>query len=168
MYEVIYFSRGGNTKRLATAIAGELNAKARHIQSVQSLPEGADIFLGSGLYFMRPAKLIRDFIKNNDFQGRRIALFGTSATGLGIETIWMEKLLQRRGAIITGKYYCAGQFSCRFAGKRLVLMRKGRPGNEDFEKAKEFARSIGDAVHIGPSLGEIQQVGAAPWAQPGK
>jgi len=80
MYEVIYFSRGGNTKKLATAIADELGVNSRHIRSVTSLPEEADLFLGSGLYLLRPSKLIRDFIRNDDFQGKKIALFGTSTT----------------------------------------------------------------------------------------
>jgi flavodoxin len=141
MYDVIYFSLGGNTKKLAVAIADELNVEARHIRSVTSLPGQVDMFLGSGLYFMRPSKMVRDFIRNNDFQGRKIALFGTSTTGIGIEIMGMERLLKQKGAIITGKYYCAGQFRYRFAGK-FFFIRKGRPANKDLEKAKEFARSI--------------------------
>jgi flavodoxin len=141
MYEVIYFSRSGNTKKVATAIADELNVKAQHVRSVQSLPEGADIFLGSGLYFMRPSKLVREFIRNNNFQGRKIALFGTSTTGIGIETTGMERLLRRKGAIITGKYYCPGRFFLRIAGKFLFI-RKGRPADNDLEKAKEFVRLV--------------------------
>ena len=146
MYEVIYFSRGGNTKKLATAIADELNVKSRHIRTVTSLPEGADIFLGSGLYFLRPAKPIRDFIQNNDFRGRNIALFGTSTTGVGLEIMGMERLLKRKGAIITGKYYCPGRFFLRIAGK-LLFIRKGRPADKDLEKAREFAHSIGNKLY---------------------
>jgi flavodoxin len=168
MYEVMYFSRGGNTRKLATAIAGELGVKAQHVRSVQSLPEGVDVFLGSGLYFMRPSRLVLDFIRKNDFQGKRVALFGTSASGIGVETFWMERLLKRQGAIITGKWYCPGQFSCRFAGKSFVLMRKGRPGDKDLEKAKSFARSIRDASCVGSSLGGVPQVAARALAQPGK
>jgi flavodoxin len=141
MYEVIYFSRSGNTKKVATAIADELNVKAQHVRSVQLLPEGADVFLGSGIYFMRPSKLVREFIRNSDFQGRKIALFGTSTTGIGIETMGMERILRRKGAIIIGKYYCPGRFFLRIAGK-LLFIRKGRPADEDLEKAAKFARSI--------------------------
>ena len=53
----------------------------------------------------------------------------------------MQKLLKRKGAIITGKYYCVGQFRFRFTGK-FFFIRKGRPVNKDLEKAKEFVRSI--------------------------
>jgi flavodoxin len=147
MYEVIYFSRSGNTKKVATAIADELGVKARHIRTVESLPQGADIFLGSGLYFMRLPKLMREFIRNNDFQGRKVALFGTSTNGIGIETIGMERLLKRKGAIITGKYHCPGRFFLRIAGKYFFI-RKGRPVDKDLEKVKEFARSIRDGVKI--------------------
>lgn len=140
MCEVIYFSRSGNTKKLATSIADELDIKARHIRLVESLPEG-DIFLGSGLYFMRPARLVRDFIRINDFQGRKVAIFGTSTTGFGIETMWMERLLKRKGAIIIGKYYCPGRFLLRIAGKYLFI-RKGRPADKDLKNARDFARAI--------------------------
>jgi flavodoxin len=146
MYEVIYFSRSGNTKKVATAIADELNVKAQHVRSVQLLPEGADILLGSGLYFMRPSKLVREFIRNNDFQGRKIALFGTSTTGIGIETMGMKRLLRRKGAIIIGKYYCPGRFFLRIAGKFLFI-RKERPADEDLEKAAKFARSIANKFY---------------------
>jgi flavodoxin len=133
MYEVIYFSRSGNTGKVANEIAEELNVKSRHIVSVKSLPEGVDLFLGSGLYFLRPAKQVRDFIRNNDFQGRRIALFGTSTTGIGIEIMGMKRLLKRKGAIIVGAYYCPGKFS---------FVRKGQPANRDLVKAREFVRSV--------------------------
>jgi flavodoxin I len=141
MYDVIYFSRAGSTRRLATAIADELGVKARHLRSVPSLPEAADVFLGSGLYFMRPPRLVREFIRNNDFRGRKIALFGTSSSGIGIEVLWMAWLLKRKGAIISGKYHCPGQFFLRCAG-RFLYFRKGRPASRDLEKAKRFAGSL--------------------------
>ncbi len=133
MWEVIYYSQGGSTEKVATAIADELHVKARHVESVTSLPKGVDAFLGSGLYFMRPSRLIRHFIRDNDFQGRKIALFGTSSNGVGIETMLMERLLKRKGATVIGKYYCPGRF---------YFFRAGRPAGKDLEKAKGFARSL--------------------------
>jgi flavodoxin len=147
MYDVIYFSRSGNTKKVATAIGEELGVNVQHVRSVGSLSHGANIFLGSGLYFMRPSKLVRDFIRNNDFRGRNVALFGTSTSGIGIETVWMEFLLKRKGATITGKYYCPGRFFLRIAGK-FFFFRKGRPADRDLEKAKEFARSTRNEFEV--------------------
>jgi flavodoxin I len=95
---------------------------------------------------MRPSKLVRDFIKNNDFQGRKVALFGTSTTGIGIEIMGMDRLLKRKGAIIIGKYYCPGRFFLRIAGK-FFCIRKGRPADKDMEKATEFAHSIANRLY---------------------
>jgi flavodoxin len=147
MYEVIYYSQLGNTQKLAAAIAAELNIQARHVQWVKSLSEGTEIFLGSGLYFMRPARMIRDFIRNNDFRGRRIALFGTSNSGINLETLFMEWLLKRKGAVIIGKYHCAGRFVFRF-GKTRFCLRGGRPSEKDLEKAKKFVRSVKNKFEI--------------------
>lgn len=146
MYEVIFFSQSGSTRKLASAIADELGAKARHVKSVGSLCKGTDVFLGSGLYFMRPAKMVRDFIRDNDFSGRNVALFGTSGTGIGIELLWMERLLKRKGAVVAGKYYCAGQFAFRAGGKSFTIMHKGHPANKELEKARQFARSIENKI----------------------
>ena len=137
MYEVIYFSRAGSTKKVATAIADELDVEARDIASVKSLPEGAYLFLGSGLYFMRPSRLIREFIRDNAFEGRDVALFGTSASGKGIEIKGMESLLKQKGAVITGRYYCKGKF---------YSLRRGRPSRKDLELAGQFARSVSDRL----------------------
>ncbi len=133
MYEVIYFSRGGHTRKLALAIAGELGVKAKHIRGAKVLSPEADLFLGSGLYLLRPSKLVREFISQNNFQGRKIALFGCSTSGIGIETMGMERLLKQRGAIITGKYHCPGG---------LGFLRKARPSARDLAAAREFARSV--------------------------
>ena len=155
MLNVIYFSRSGNTRELATAISEEMGVKAVHIRSVESLPQDAAIFLGSGLYFMRPSKLVRNFIRNHDFRGKKVALFGTSATGIGIETLGMEWLLKRKGAVIIGKYYCPGRFFLRIAGK-FIFLRQGRPDVLDLAEAREFARSIRNGVEINHEA-KIQQ-----------
>jgi flavodoxin len=145
MYQVIYFSRGGNTQKVAAAIAGELGVKPVHIRWAKSLPEETDIFLGSGLYFMRPARMVRNFIRSHDLRGKKIAIFGTSTSGFGIETLWMEWRLKRKGAIITGKYYCAASFALRI-GKSRFCLRGGRPSDKDFEGARQFARSVKDPL----------------------
>ena len=149
MYDIIYFSRSGNTKKIAKAIGEELAVKAKHIQTVETLPKGADIFLGSGLYLMRPSKLVREFIQKNDFFGTRVAIFGTSTSGFGIETLGMEWLLKRKGAIIIGKYYCPGRFFLRFIGK-VFSIRKGRPSDADLDKARTFACSIRNQLENDP------------------
>ena len=115
--------------KLAAVIASELNIKAQNVHSVTDISKSTDIFLGSGLYLLRPSKLVREFIRSHDFKGKRVALFGTSTTGIGIETLGMEILLKRKGAIITDKYYCPGQFCLHIAGKSFFV-RKDKPSVE--------------------------------------
>ena len=157
MYEVIYFSRGGNTQRVAATIAGELGVRPLHVRWVKALPQDAEIFLGSGLYFMRPARMVRDFIGNNDFTGKRVALFGTSTSGLDIETWWMRWLLKKKGAIIAGQFHCAGKFVLRF-GKRRFCLRAERPSDRDIEKARLFARSVRDSLQVATFASEPREV----------
>lgn len=152
MYEVIYFSRGGHTRKLAVAIAGELGVKARHIRGAKVLNPETELFLGSGLYLLRPSKLVRDFILHNDFEGRKVALFGCSTSGIGIEIMGMERLLRQRGAIITGKYHCPGG---------LAFFRKARPSARDLASAREFARSVASSSMTAEPLGETADAPAA-------
>jgi len=131
-YQVIYFSRKGNTKKIAEAIASELAVKAEHVKDAK-LKDNCFIFLGSGCYGGIPAKVMTQFIEDNDFKSRNVALFGTSGAGEGVELIEMEKILNNKDACIKGKFFCKGKF---------LFANRGRPNNEDLIKAKEFAKNI--------------------------
>lgn len=50
MYQVIYFSRGGNTKNVAKAIANELNVRAEDVKRIELRKKTDTVFLGSGCY----------------------------------------------------------------------------------------------------------------------
>ena len=161
MSKVIFFSRGGNTWKLANAIADELGTEPQHVRKVKSLPEDPDIFLGSGLYFLRPAKMVRDFIRSNDFHGKNVALFGTSTSGIGVEVLWMERLLKNRGANVVGKYFCPGKFALRFWGKSIAI-RTRRPSPEDLDRAKQFARSVQERRNVKSEVGSTQPATVVP------
>lgn len=131
-YQVIYFSKKGNTKKIAEAIASELNVSAEDVNGAK-LNENCFVLLGSGCYGGKPAKAMITFIEDNDFKSRNIALFGTSGAGKGVELIEMEKILNNKDACIKEKFFCKGKF---------LFANRGRPNNEDLEKAKEFAKNI--------------------------
>lgn len=78
--QVIYFSRKGSTKKVADAIASELNVKSEDVKNAK-LKDDAFIFLGSGNYGGKPGKQMIKFIEENDFKSRNVALFGTSGGG---------------------------------------------------------------------------------------
>ncbi|MBA7693868.1 hypothetical protein ES703_102464 [subsurface metagenome] len=133
MFEVVYYSMSGNTKKVAEAIAAELDVKAENVKAKEWLTKGSFVFLGSGCYAGKPGKGLQKFIARNDFKGREVALFGTSAGGGGDEVRVMEELLKWEGGLIRGSFYCKG---------RLVLVNRGHPNDEELAKAREFAKEM--------------------------
>jgi flavodoxin len=133
MHQVIVYSKGGNTRKLADAIAGELGVKATDVKDVSLSPENGLIFLGTGCYGGKPGPDMLKFIEANDFRGRQVALFGTSGGGIGNEVKAMAEALKGKGAGVRGSYYCKGKF---------LLWSRGHPETKDLEGARKFAREM--------------------------
>jgi flavodoxin len=150
MFEVVYHSMGGNTRKVAEVIADELWTTAKNIKSVDTLPKDAFIFLGTGCYGAVLPKDISEFIERNQLSGKRIALFTTSAFGLGKEIALMEKQILDKGVKIAGHFNCYGQF---------LAVKRGHPDQEDLEKARVFARSM--VVQEYPQLAGMEPLAAA-------
>jgi flavodoxin len=128
-FQVIYFSKTGNTKKVGEAIASELGVKAEDVKDAK-LNEDGLVFLGSGKYGSQPGKIMMEFIEDNTFKSRDVALFGTSGSGQGIEVKEMEKTLITKEASIKGKFFCKGKF---------LFANRGRPNDQDLDEAKKFA-----------------------------
>jgi flavodoxin I len=131
---VIVDSRGGNTRKVADAIAEELGITAKDVTT--GLTDDAKLlFLGSGTYGGKPGEKMIKFIESGDFSGRRAALFGTSASLAGGQKMInaMTDALTKKGAIIAGAYHCKG---------KMVVIIWGHPNKEDLENAKNFARMM--------------------------
>jgi len=133
MFDVVYYSRTGNTKKVAEAIATELGVTAGDVAAKKGLAEDFFVLLGSGCYGGEPGKELQEFIDRNDFKGRQVALFGTSEGGKGDEVRVMEELLKPKGALIKGIFYCKGQ-----SGSLSV----GHPSDDDLAQAREFAKEM--------------------------
>jgi flavodoxin I len=119
---------------MASAIAGELGVEARDVKKAAVLPEDGILFIGSGCYGDRPGEDMAKFIANNDFAGRKVALFGTSGAGAGKEVQAMAEALKRKGAIVLGDYHTKG--------KAFVVVNIGRPGREDLDGVRKYAREM--------------------------
>ena len=133
MYEVVYLSKGGNTRKLAETIAAELGVSAEDVKVKDKLAKDSFALLGSGCYFPMPGRGFKKFINSNDFDGRKVALFGTSGGGKGDEVKALEKMVTAKGAKVMSKFYCKGKF--------LFFSRK-HPTPEDLENAKKFASEL--------------------------
>jgi flavodoxin len=131
---VIVDSRGGNTRKVADAIAEEMGVTAKDV--TPGLTDDSKLlFIGSGTYGGKPGEKIMNFIETGNFSGRRVAMFGTSASLAGGQKMinTMTDILTKKGATIAGAYQCLGKF---------VVINWGHPNKEDLANAKNFARMM--------------------------
>ncbi len=130
---VRYFSKSGNTKKIADAIAKAVGCKSEKIPA--PIDTYTDIlFLGASVYWGGISSEVKEYIKTLDRQNiGKVVVFSTSALAeRGFEQI--RKNLQARGLIVEGKnFYCRGEFAA---------LHKGRPNEEDLKNAKKFAEEI--------------------------
>ena len=134
MFEVVYSSTFGSTRKVAEAIAVELGVKAESVKAKEGLTKDSFVFLGSGCYAGRPGRKLRKFIARNDFKGRQVALFGTSGDGKGNEVKVMAGVLKPMGAVIRGSFYCQG--------RTLFFLNRGHPSSQELANARKFANEM--------------------------
>lgn len=124
---VLYFSRTGNTEAMAMEIAGRYQADLKNIRaddynndiagSIKANidawnnerisvinPETIDmaryqvIFLGSPIWWYRPAVPLWTFLEKNNFQGKSVVLFNTFNSRFKAENIEeFQKLVEEKG-----------------------------------------------------------------------
>lgn len=127
---VRYYSRGGNTKKVAEAIAKTANTEALDCSSAISEPVDL-LFLGGSVYGFGLDDNTKNYIANLDPSlVKKAALFGTSAiVKNGNEE--MEKLFHDKGiTVLTENFYCRGAFT---------IMHRGHPNETDLKNAADFA-----------------------------
>ena len=129
---VRYYTRSGNTKKLAEAIAEAVSVDAKDVSA--ALEEKADIlFLGCSYYAFDVDQAVKEFIVNNKDNIGRIVCFGTSAMMKSMKKP-VSKVAKAVGVTVADEeFHCRGQF-----GK----IHKGRPNEKDLEAALEFAKKV--------------------------
>lgn len=129
---VRYYTKSGNTKKLADAIAEQLQVEAFDVS--KPLTEKVDaLFLGSSVYAAGVDEEVKRFIKENKDLIGRIVNFSTAAL---IQSTYkqVKKIAGDCGVEVDSK-----EFHCRGSFKTL---HKGRPNEEDIAAAKEFAKQF--------------------------
>ena len=129
---VRYFSRSGNTKKLADAVAAAAGTTAESIE--KDLPEKADIvFLGNSLYAGKYDPAVEAFLNRNADKIGLLVSFGSSASGkttLKKLTAYAET---KRIRVCDKAYNCPGHF---------LFLHKDRPNENDCKEAAAFATKI--------------------------
>ena len=129
---VRYYSRGGNTKKLADAIADAVGVTAETTDV--PLTEDVDIlFLGSSVYAFGVDDHVKDFIEGINVNIGKVVGFSTAAL-MKSTFPQVDKLLAAKGIPhAKEEFYCKGSFG---------MMHKGRPNAEDLAHAATFAKEI--------------------------
>ena len=130
---VRYYTKTGNTRRLAEAVAEEVGEKALPISTPVTEPVDV-LFLGNSYYAFSIDPEVRDFVRSLDkSKVGRIVNFGSAAM-LNSTYKKVKAEADRVGIPMDEReFHCKGEFKG---------IHKGRPNEEDLQAAAEFARNI--------------------------
>lgn len=129
---VRYFSRGGNTRKIAEAIAKGCGAEAR--TTLEPLEESVDIlFLGSAPYGFDVDSSVKTFIRGIGVSVGKVFNFSTSAVVRSTRK-YVARLLKEKGTPLAEE-----EFACRGA---FAFFHKGRPSADDCKRAERFASEV--------------------------
>ncbi len=130
---VRYYTKTGNTKKLAEAVAKAVGTEALPISVPVDKP--ADIlFLGNSYYAFSINPEVRNFIRSLDKNKiGRIVNFGSAAM---LNSTWKKVKAEadKAGIVMDEReFHCRGEFKG---------VHKGRPNEEDCAAAAAFAKSV--------------------------
>ena len=132
-YAVRYYTKTGNTKKLAEAIADALGVTAQPLS--EPVKEAVDLlFLGNSYYAFNIDPEVRSFIRSLDkSKVGKIVNFGSAA--LLNSTFKRVKAEAEKAGIPMAdqEFHCRGEFKG---------VHKGRPNEEDLKAAAAFAKSF--------------------------
>lgn len=130
---VRYYTKTGNTKRLAEAVAKAVGAEALDLSA--PITEPVDVlFLGNSYYAFSIDPEVREFVRKLDkTKVGKIVNFGSAAM-LNSTYKKVKAEADKVGIPMDEReFHCKGEFKG---------IHKGRPNEEDLAAAAEFAKSI--------------------------
>ena len=127
-----YYTRSGNTQKLADAISEALNIEAADVSV--PLSEKTDIlFLGCSYYAFDVDEAVKDFIVHNKDHIGKLVCFGTSAMMKSMKKP-VSKIAETVGVTVADEeFHCRGRF-----GK----IHRNRPDADDLKGIAEFAKKV--------------------------
>ena len=135
--KVYYWSKTGNTKKVAETMADVLGYKAESILSNRESVAADILFLGAAVYAtfnheVNPA--VSEFIGRLDTAKiGKVVLFCTGFADTAVKI--MSGLLKKRGiAVAENSFFCKGRF--------FIFFNFGHPNGTDLENAKSFALNV--------------------------
>jgi len=129
---VRYYTKTGNTKKLADAIAETLGVKAELV-TVPVDQEIDILFLGSSVYAAGINGKVKSFIHSLDSRIKNVVNFSTAAI---ITSTYpqIKKLLDEKNISLDEReFHCRGSFT---------FMHRGKPDEGDIQNAQAFAKTF--------------------------
>lgn len=129
---VRYYTRGGNTKKLAEAISKAVGVDAE--TTSVPLTEDVDIlFLGSSVYANGVDDEVKKYIKGINVKVGKVVNFSTAALIKSSYKQVARLLEEKHIPFAKEEFYCRGSFA---------MLHKGRPNADDCNAAADFAKKI--------------------------
>lgn len=124
-----YYTRSGNTKKLADAIGKALSLAAETVD--KPLTEKADVLLlGCSYYAFDMDEHVKAFLAQNKDKIGTVVCFGTSAMIKSMKKPLKKVLDGLNIPLAEEEFHCAGSFG---------PMHRGKPDTADLKAAQEFA-----------------------------
>ena len=137
---VVYFSRGGKTRKVAEAITQELGCEAVDVKKETPDVSGVELLIvGSGEYGHKN-KTLQGFLDSlQPSSNKKAAVFATAAGPKPKCICVIQEALETKGYKVISSFKCRGKF---------LFFNRGHPTEDDLKNAKAFAsdlkKKIGD------------------------
>jgi flavodoxin len=127
-----YFSKGGNTKKLAYSVSKILNTEPKEI--FIPLEEDVDIlFLGTAVYAFGIDEKVKEFISNINVNVGQIVCFNTSASNMAIRKFVDKEAAKKSIRVSEKDFHCKGSYG---------PFNKGKPDEADIEDFQKFVKEV--------------------------
>lgn len=134
MNRIIYASRGGNTRRLAEAVAKGAGVPAVSVEDLNGLENTDLLFVGASIYAGSIDGSLRGFLRGlRSSQVKKAVVFGSSA-GSKTALTEIKSILEPKGIPVADE-----EFHCRGA---FLFVNRGRPDGNDLARAEAFAGKL--------------------------
>jgi flavodoxin len=135
----------GNTRKVALAIAGVINAQVVEADSVrlEELDTHDLVGFGSGIYFGSHSPRLLRLAERLSQNPRKAFIFSTA----GLPILWrrfhkrLRRTLESRGCEVVGEFNCPGWDTYGFLSLIGGIYRK-HPNEKDLQRAEVFAASL--------------------------
>ena len=142
---IVYVStHHGNTEKIAEAIGKILEAKLLkpNEADAETVSKCDLVGFGSGIYFFKHHRHLLRFVDElPEMRNKKAFVFSTSGGGSSRYHQPLKKKLLEKGFEIIGEFSCKG-FDTYCLFKLVGGLNKGRPNEEDLQRARSFAQKL--------------------------